>query len=62
MLQLKPEGIDLADAVSRPVAICGRQFVADNSGALYWPGQRALVVAYLALGARMRIDKYVRQG
>jgi metallophosphoesterase superfamily enzyme len=51
MLQLKPEGLDLADAMSRPVAICGRQLVADNSGALYWPGQRALVVADLPLGS-----------
>ena len=49
MLQLKPEGLDLADAMSRPVAVCGRQLIADNSGALYWPGQRALLVADLAL-------------
>ena len=51
MLQLKPEGLDLAEAMSRPVAICGRPLVADNSGALYWPGQRALLVADLALGS-----------
>jgi metallophosphoesterase superfamily enzyme len=51
MLQLKPEGLDLADAMSRPVAICGRPLVADNSGALYWPGQRALLVADLPLGS-----------
>jgi metallophosphoesterase superfamily enzyme len=49
MLQLKPEGLDLADAMSRPVAVCGRQVIADNSGALYWPGQRALLVADLSL-------------
>jgi uncharacterized protein len=45
MIELKPEG--LADAVAEPVAVCGRQFVADNSGALYWPSQRTLLVADL---------------
>jgi metallophosphoesterase superfamily enzyme len=49
MLQLKPEGLDLADALSRPIAMCGCQFVADNSGALYWPAQGALLVADLHL-------------
>jgi metallophosphoesterase superfamily enzyme len=51
MLQLKPEGLDLADAMSRPVAVCGRRLIADNSGALYWPGQRALLVADLPLAS-----------
>jgi metallophosphoesterase superfamily enzyme len=51
MLQLKPEGLDLADAVSRPVAVCGRQLIADNSGALFWPGERALLVADPSLGS-----------
>jgi metallophosphoesterase superfamily enzyme len=45
MIELKPEG--LADAVAEPLAVCGRQFVADNSGALYWPSQRTLLVADL---------------
>ena len=49
MLQLKPEGMPLADVVSQPVAVCGRQLVADNSGALYWPSQRTLLVADLPL-------------
>jgi metallophosphoesterase superfamily enzyme len=48
MLQLKPEGLDLADAMSRPVAVSGRQLIADNSGALYWPARRALLVADLS--------------
>lgn len=52
MLQLKPEGLDPADAMSRPVAVCGRQLIADNSGALYWPGQGALLVADLQLQCR----------
>jgi metallophosphoesterase superfamily enzyme len=47
MLQLKPEGLDLADAVSRPISVAGQRLVADNSGALYWPGPRALLVADL---------------
>ncbi len=51
MFQLKPEGLDLADAVSRPVAVCGRQLIADNSGALFWPGERALLVADPSLGS-----------
>jgi metallophosphoesterase superfamily enzyme len=45
MIELKPEG--LADAAAEPVAVCGRQFVADSSGALYWPSQRTLLVADL---------------
>ena len=49
MLQLKPEGLHLADTVSQPVAVCGRQLIADNSGALYWPSQRSLIVADLSL-------------
>jgi len=49
MLQLKPEGLPLADAVSQAVAVCGRQLIADNSGALYWPSQRTLLVADLRL-------------
>lgn len=49
MLELKPERFRLAEAVSQPVAICGRELIADNSGALYWPGQRTLLVADLHL-------------
>src|SRR5262249_52507394 len=37
------------DALSRPLAVCGQQLVADNSGALYWPAQGALLVADLPL-------------
>jgi metallophosphoesterase superfamily enzyme len=51
MLELKPEGFRLADVVAQPVAVCGRQLVADNSGALYWPSQGTLLVADLKLGA-----------
>jgi metallophosphoesterase superfamily enzyme len=49
VLHLKPEGLHLDDAVSLPVAVCGRQLIADNSGALYWPSQSTLMVADLRL-------------
>src|SRR5262245_19464540 len=49
MIELKPEGFGLADAASHPLAVCGRQLVADNSGALYWPSQGALLVGDLQL-------------
>jgi metallophosphoesterase superfamily enzyme len=63
MLQLKPEGLDLADVASRPVTVSGRQLIADKSGALYWPGERALLAADLALaggngtGARQSLTR-----
>jgi uncharacterized protein len=47
MIELKPEG--LADGASHPLAVCGKQLVADNSGALYWPSQRTLLVGDLPL-------------
>jgi metallophosphoesterase superfamily enzyme len=49
MIVLKPEGFRLADAASHPVAVCGRQLIADHSGALYWPSQRALLLGDLHL-------------
>lgn len=49
MLQLKPERFDLRDFGSQPVEVCGRAFIADQSGALYWPAQKALLVADLHL-------------
>jgi hypothetical protein len=49
MLELKPERFELAEAISRPVTVCGVPLIADNSGALYWPGQSALLVADLLL-------------
>lgn len=47
MLELKPEGMHLADAASQALAVCGRQLIADNSGALYWPSQSTLLAADL---------------
>jgi DNA ligase-associated metallophosphoesterase len=49
MLQLKPERFGLDDFSSQPIEVCGRTFVADKSGALYWPAERALIVADLHL-------------
>src|SRR5262245_30177830 len=50
MLVLKPERFHLLSETPRQqVALCGKQLVADNSGALYWPGERTLLVADLHL-------------
>ena len=49
MLQLKPERFGLDDFTRQPIEVCGRTFVADQSGALYWPAERALIVADLHL-------------
>jgi metallophosphoesterase superfamily enzyme len=50
MLQLKPERFDLDEFRSQPISICGKTLLADHSGALFWPAQRALIVADLDLG------------
>lgn len=49
MLALKPEEFGLRDFTSQHVTICGKSFLADQSGALYWPAERALIVADLHL-------------
>jgi uncharacterized protein len=50
MLGLKPERFHLLlETVSQSVALCGKQLIADNSGALYWPGEATLLVADLHL-------------
>lgn len=49
MLQLKPERLGLNDFREQNVALCGKSFVADVSGALYWPSEKALIVADLHL-------------
>lgn len=49
MLGLKPERFDLRDFSTQEIALCGKLFVADQSGALYWPAARALIVADLHL-------------
>jgi DNA ligase-associated metallophosphoesterase len=49
MLAISPERARMSDAAAQPMSICGKQFVADMSGALYWPGERMLIVADLHL-------------
>ncbi len=49
MLQLKPERFDLDDFSRQPIEVCGLSFVADRSGVLYWPAEKALIVADLHL-------------
>ena len=50
MLELKPERFHLvSETMSQTVALCGKQLIADNSGALYWPAKRTLLVADLHL-------------
>jgi DNA ligase-associated metallophosphoesterase len=46
---LSPERARISDATAQPLSICGKQLVADMSGALYWPGERMLSVADLHL-------------
>src|SRR5918912_3174248 len=49
MLQLKPERYDLTEFAAHPISLCGKALIADMSGALYWPGERTLIVADLHL-------------
>lgn len=49
MLQLKPERLGLNDFNQQNISLCGKSFVADMSGALYWPAEKALIVADLHL-------------
>lgn len=46
---LKPERIGLDDFADQHLSICGKAFIAHKSGALYWPQERALIVADLHL-------------
>ncbi len=47
MHDLKPERFALADFNTQPISICGKSFLADQSGALYWRAEKALIVADL---------------
>lgn len=49
MLQFKPERLNLGEFDAQDIAICGKTFIADVSGALYWPAEDALIVADLHL-------------
>lgn len=47
MLELKPERLDVGEFSQQPISISGRSFVADVSGALYWPAEDVLIAADL---------------
>jgi DNA ligase-associated metallophosphoesterase len=49
MLQLKPDRLGIDDFIEQPVVVCGKRFLADMSGALYWPAERALIIADMHL-------------
>ena len=49
MVSLKPERLDAGEFNEQPLSICGKAFVADFSGALFWPAEQALIVADLHL-------------
>lgn len=59
MLQMKPERLAYGDYDRQPVTITGKSFVADRSGALYWPSERMLIVADLHLE---KGSSYARRG
>ena len=47
MLVFKPERFDLGEYDSHPISVCGKSFVADMSGALFWPGKQTLIISDL---------------
>ncbi len=50
MLEPEPEPFRLVlDATAQALSVCGEPLVADGSGALYWHGERTLLVADLHL-------------
>ena len=49
MLQMKPESSGAHDFKMQNISLCGKAFVADRSGALYWPSEEALIIADLHL-------------
>jgi hypothetical protein len=49
LLELKPERFNLGDYDRQGVSVSGRPMIADQSGALYWPGESVLVVADMHL-------------
>ncbi len=49
LLELKPERLDVGEFSRQPLSVSGLAFVADVSGALYWPAEDALIVADLHL-------------
>jgi uncharacterized protein len=58
-LALKPERFHLNDFRSQPASVCGKAMVVDQSGAAFWPAQRALIVSDLHLE---RVPAHVARG
>lgn len=49
MLELKSDRASLADYEAQPISVCGKIFVPDLTGALYWHAESVLIVADLHL-------------
>lgn len=49
MLELKPERANITDYQAQTLSVCGKTFIADMTGALWWPGEATLIVADLHL-------------
>lgn len=49
MLNMKPERLGIDEFCDQPVSLCGKALRADMSGALYWPAEKALIVADMHL-------------
>lgn len=49
MQHLKPERYTSTDYATQVITICGTRFIACQSGALFWPGQKTLIVSDLHL-------------
>jgi DNA ligase-associated metallophosphoesterase len=49
LLDLKPERFNLGEYDTQGISVSGRHMIADQSGALYWPGEGMLVVADMHL-------------
>ncbi len=49
MLKLASDRLDPRDGATHAFSLCGKALIADVSGALYWPAERALLVADLHL-------------
>ncbi len=57
MLELKTERLNFNEMTNLEISICGKSFLADMSGALYWPSQRALIVADLDLATATNSER-----
>lgn len=53
MLELKRNRLNVTELTSQQISVCGKSFYADMSGALFWPSQRAVIVADLKIAARV---------